>query len=141
MVYKMVSMLAQFDPNYKGLSEVVLNSETLEAYSTVSFEVSKIGGDFHTHPALIDALSQVGGFIMNANDNSNLDEEVFINHGWNDLRIFEPLQQDKVYQVYAKMREAPKRKWEGDLTIMEANRPIACFTNIVVSALCLQNSP
>ena len=137
MVYKMVGALAQFDPNYMGLKEVVLNSEALEAYSALSFEATKIDGYFHTHPAFIDALSQVGGFIMNANDNSNLEEEVFINHGWGGFRIFEPLQRDKEYQVHARMCETPGRKWEGNLTILDAGRLIACFSKIVVSSFWL----
>ncbi|RYC62694.1 hypothetical protein CHU98_g3504 [Xylaria longipes] len=100
MVYRMIRPLAQFHGDYKAIDEVVLDSSTLEALSRVSFGSVKKGGDFHTHPAIIDALTQSCGFAMNCNDNSDLDVEVFMNHGWGSFQLFEPIDFEKEYTTY-----------------------------------------
>lgn len=58
MIYKMVGQLADFDPNYRGLVEITLDNDELEAVGRVSFADVVKDGKFHTHPAYIDALSQ-----------------------------------------------------------------------------------
>lgn len=58
MIYKMVGQLADFDPNYRGLVEITLDNDQLEAFGRVSFADVVKDGKFHTHPAYIDALSQ-----------------------------------------------------------------------------------
>ena len=85
----MVATLAQFDPDYQALDEIILDSAVMEASSLVSFTDVKKGGTFQTHPAFVDALSQAAGFVMNANESSNPDEEVFVNHGWKSFQLFE----------------------------------------------------
>lgn len=81
MIYKMVATLADFDPNYRALDEIVLNSSAMEVSSVANLSGIKTDGIFYTNPAYIDALSQSAGFVMIANDKSNLDLEVFVNHG------------------------------------------------------------
>ena len=105
MVYRMIRPLARFHEDYRGIDELVLNSKTLEASSKLSFGGVKRGGNFHTHPAIIDALSSACGFAMNCNDGTDLDVEVFMNHGWEGFKIFEPIDFDKEYTTYTRMYE------------------------------------
>ena len=132
MVYKMVGGLAQFDKNYMGINEIVLDSNALEAYGSVKFSGMKLEGSFHTHPALIDALSQIAGFVMNCNDKSDLEKEVFINHGWGSFKLFDQLSEQKSYQMHVSMHEASGNKWEGNITILGDTSIVATFGNIVV---------
>lgn len=133
MIYKMVGALAQFDSKYTGLKEITLDSNSLEACGTAEFSHVDNMGEFYTNPAFVDALSQIGGFIMNCNDNSKLDEEVFMNHGWDHFSMFEKLSKEKIYTLHAKMNETPGNKWKGDITVFDDTNLVAYFEGITVS--------
>lgn len=135
MIYKMVGTLAQFDPKYKALEEIVLDSSAMEASSVADFSGITKDGKFHTNPAYIDALSQSAGFVMNANDRSNLDIEVFVNHGWKSFQIFEELSPQKRYQTHVAMVEKPGKMWNGDILILDGDKVVASFKDIAVCPL------
>jgi hypothetical protein len=127
MVYRAIRPLARFHDDYRAIDEIILNSNTLEATSRLSFGSVKRDGNFHTHPALIDSLSQSCGFTMNCNDFSDLDVEVFMNHGWGSFQIFESLNFDKVYTTYTRMEQGPDKLWHGDVVILDGDRVVAFF--------------
>jgi Polyketide synthase dehydratase len=133
MIYKMVSGLAQFDPNYRALNQIILDSDALEASSVVGFADVKTAGSFHTHPAYIDALSQAGGFVMNCNDKADLNVEVFVNHGWQSFQLFEELSATNTYQTHVSMREKPGKMWEGNVMVLDGEKVVAAFGGVVVS--------
>lgn len=133
MIYRMVGTLAQFDPNYMALDEIVLDSSAMEASSVVNFGAIKKEGRFNTNPAYIDALSQSAGFVMNANDRSNLDVEVFVNHGWKSFQLFEELSPQKCYHTHVAMLEKSGKMWNGDILVLEGDKVVASFKGIAVS--------
>ena len=133
MVYKMVSSLAQFNPEYRGIDEIILDSNAFEACSRVSFGGVKKGGSFNTHPAYIDSLSQTGGFVMNANDGADLDVEVFVNHGWKSFQLFQEISPEKSYETYVQMKECEGKTWEGDVVVLDGDSVAAIFKGIIVS--------
>ncbi|TVY82050.1 Non-reducing polyketide synthase [Lachnellula suecica] len=132
MIYRMVDTLAEFDPEYRALTEVVLDSEALEAASKIDMNAVKHTSSitFHTHPAYIDSFSQAAGFVMNANDKSDPSREVFVNHGWGSFQLFEPLDPDKIYRSHVKMIRGQGSIWEGTLIILDGERPIGKFEQI-----------
>ncbi|KOS19517.1 Noranthrone synthase [Escovopsis weberi] len=136
MVYRAIRPLARFHDDYRAIDEIVLNSKTLEASSRLSFGSVKRGGDFHTNPAIIDSLTQSCGFTMNCNDGSDLDVEVFMNHGWGSFQMFEPMDFEKEYTTYTRMEEGPDKLWRGDVVIFDGDRVVAFFGQIAV-----RNSP
>ena len=133
MIYKMVATLADFDPNYKAIDEIILDSSAMEASSVASFRGIKSEGTFHTNPAFIDALSQSAGFVMNANDRSNLEVEVFVNHGWESFQLFEKLSPQKSYQTHVAMSESAGKMWRGDILVLDGENVVASFKGIAVS--------
>ncbi|ESZ99281.1 PksA [Sclerotinia borealis F-4128] len=132
MIYRMVDTLAEFDAAYRALSEVVLNSASMEAGSKVDLRVVKDteSNIFHTHPAYIDSFSQCAGFVMNANDQSDPTSEVFVNHGWGSFKLFERLIPDKVYRTFVKMVKTQGSIWEGNVMILDGNRIVGKFEKI-----------
>ena len=132
MVYRAIRPLAQFHEDYRAIDEIVLNSNTLEASSQISFGSVKRDGTYHTHPAIIDALTQSCGFTMNCNDSTDLDQEVFMNHGWGSFQIFEPLDFDKKYTTYTRMSEGVDKLWHGDVVILNGETVVAFFGRIAV---------
>lgn len=133
MIYKMVATLADFDPNYRAIDEIVLDSSAMEASSVANFSGIKRDGKFYTNPAYIDTLSQSAGFVMNANDKSNLDLEVFVNHGWNSFQLFEGLSSDKHYETHVAMLESSGKLWKGDILVLDGDKVVAMFEGIAVS--------
>ncbi|USP77767.1 hypothetical protein yc1106_05041 [Curvularia clavata] len=135
MVYRAIRPLARFHNDYRAIDEIVLNSDTLEASSILSFGSVKRDGDFHTHPAIIDSLTQACGFTMNCNDNTDLDVEVFMNHGWGSLQLFEPIDFEKVYKTYSRMESGPDKLWRGDAIIFDGDRIVAHFGQIAIQGV------
>lgn len=135
MVYRAIRPLARFHNDYRAIDEIVLNSNTLEASSTLSFGTVKRDGICPTHPAIIDSLTQACGFTMNCNDNTDLDIEVFMNHGWDSLQLFEPMDFEKVYTTYTRMEAGPDKLWCGDATILNGDRVVAHFGQIAIQGV------
>ncbi|KAF2169976.1 hypothetical protein M409DRAFT_35986 [Zasmidium cellare ATCC 36951] len=135
MIYKCIGALANFDPNYRGLFTITMDSNDLEASNVVEFSSVSAKGDFHTHPAYIDALSQVGGFVMNCNDQTDLSKEVFVNHGWGSFHMVEPLSATEKYQAHVKMRETPNKLWKGDIVVLRGDKVAAKFCDIALQAV------
>lgn len=131
--YKLMSNMAHFHPDYKLLDDLILNEDEDEAVSMMDFSAAQTGGTFAAHPAYVDAITQVAGFALNANDNTDLEKEVFVNHGWESFQIYQPLTKDKVYEVYTKM-ERPKTGdlVHGDIIVMHEDNVVAFFKGISV---------
>ena len=137
MVYRAIRPLARFHDDYRAIDEIVLNSKTLEASSHLSFGSVKREGSFHTHPAIIDSLTQSCGFTMNCNDSTDLDVEVFMNHGWGSFQLFEPMDFDKKYTTYTRMEPGADKIWYGDVVIFDGEKVVAYFRQIAVRTLFL----
>ncbi|KXG47306.1 Acyl transferase/acyl hydrolase/lysophospholipase [Penicillium griseofulvum] len=135
MVYRAIRPLARFHDDYRAIDEVVLNSTTLEASSRLSYGTVKRGGQYHTHPAIIDSLTQSCGFTMNCNDRTDLDNEVFMNHGWGSLQLFEPIDFDKSYTTYTRMEEGKDKLWHGDVVIFDGDKVVAFFGQISIQGV------
>ena len=130
MAYKLFGALVEYSKEYQGMAEVILDSKRLEAVSTVEFQVGQEG--FHVNPIWIDSLGQIAGFIMNANDGVDSRTHVFINHGWERVRIAEPLQAGKTYRAYNRMQLAEKTTYVGDTYVLESGRIVAIFEGVMV---------
>jgi iterative type I PKS product template protein len=137
MIYKMIGQLADFDPNYRGLVEITLDNDAMEATGRVSFRDVHCDGKFNTCPAYIDALSQLGGFVMNANEKVDLDKEVFVNHGWESMQLFQPIDPEGSYYSHVSMTEGKDKLWTGDVVIFDKeDNLVAVFGGVAVSRNC-----
>ncbi|KAF2853068.1 ketoacyl-synt-domain-containing protein [Plenodomus tracheiphilus IPT5] len=135
MVYRMIRPLARFHDDYRAIDEIILDSNTLEASSRLSFGSVKRAGKFHTHPAIIDSLTQACGFAMNCNDSNDLDVQVFMNHGWGSFSIFQPLDFEKVYTTYTRMSQGVDRLWYGDVVVFDGETVVAFFGQIAIQGV------
>ncbi|KAG6354177.1 hypothetical protein INS49_004781 [Diaporthe citri] len=146
MMYRMISSLAEFHPDHKLVEDIVLDSQTHEATARVSFgqllgEDGKPAGSFHTHPGIVDALTQPAGFALNGADTADLDREAYINHGWGSFYLFEQLELTKAYTVYVHMTEGEDHIWYGDIVVLDMSeddgvaRVVALFERYSVQRL------
>ncbi|KAL4789091.1 beta-ketoacyl synthase [Aspergillus venezuelensis] len=134
--YKLMSSMANFHPDYKLLDLLILNEADNEAVSTMDFSVAKIEGTFAAHPAYVDAITQVGGFAMNANDNTDIQQEVYVNHGWDSFQVYQPLVKGKAYDVYACMtRDKTGDLVHGDTIVLDGDVVVAFFKGLSLRAV------
>ncbi|KAK3681664.1 polyketide synthase [Podospora appendiculata] len=128
MVYRLFGALVDYSDGYQGMDHVVLDSERLEAVSTITF---KVGGDgFLVNPMWIDSLGGVAGFIMNGNDAFESRKQVFINHGWERFRLAEKLDPTKTYNAYNRMQLVEKTLYAGDTYILHEGRVVGIVEGI-----------
>ncbi|KAL6705696.1 hypothetical protein ACN47E_006485 [Coniothyrium glycines] len=135
MIYKMIGQLADFDPKYRALSEITLDSDTFEAVGRVDFSGIQSEGTFNTNPAYIDALSQLGGFVMNGNEGVDLEKELFVNHGWQSLKLFEPVDPAKIYTTHVQMSEGKDKLWTGDVLILHGDVIVGLFGGVALQGV------
>ncbi|TQV91536.1 polyketide synthase [Cordyceps javanica] len=136
MAYRMVATLAEFDPDYHCIDEVLYDSDNYEAVCTVSFNQMKKSGTFYINPGAIDGLTQSGGFVMNANDGTNLNTDVFVNHGWDDFQVFEPIRDDCQYRTHVCMVPGKEEQlWKGDIVIFTDDRAVGLVKGVRIQGL------
>lgn len=122
MAYRMVASLAHYDASHKGVKEVYLNSTTFEACALVSSAANdQLPGSFDLHPCVFDSILQLATFVLNANENSRFDQEVYVVRGWDSAFIDGILTADKEYETYVKMTAQDKDVSTGDIAIMREN--------------------
>lgn len=133
MAYRMVASLAHYDASHKGVKEAFLNSTTLEASSLISSAAQdRLPGDFKMHPCVFDSILQLATFVMNANENSRFDQEVYVVRGWDSLFLEGVLSHDNVYEAYVKMTAQDKNSSVGDIVIRQDNVLIGCIQGVRV---------
>ncbi|GIZ46262.1 hypothetical protein CKM354_000939400 [Cercospora kikuchii] len=129
--YKLMSSMASFHSDYKLLQNLILNEADNEAISVMNLAGCKDQGVYSSHPAFIDAFTQVAGFAMNAKDDTDIDQTVFVNHGWKSFQVYVPLDKTKPYEVYTKM--VPDKTGDlvhGDLVVLDGETIVAFFSGL-----------
>jgi iterative type I PKS product template protein len=124
LAYKLFAALVDYDKRYRGMEEVILHSENMEATSRVVFQTTPEDGTFNCSPYWIDSVAHISGFIVNGSDAIDSKENVYISHGWQSFRIAEPLSADKKYRSYVRMQPAEKKVLQGDVYIFDGDRII-----------------
>ncbi|KHN94792.1 polyketide synthetase PksP [Metarhizium album ARSEF 1941] len=138
MFYKLFSALVDYHPSFKGCRELVMHSAELESSAKVKFATPPGTADkWMTPPYWLDSLGQITGFTMNANDEVDSKNQVFINHGWESMKLIEPLSEDVTYTTYLKMRQRDKSTYVGDVYIFNegVGDIVAVYEGVAFSAV------
>jgi iterative type I PKS product template protein len=125
LAYKLFSNLVDYNSRYRGMQQVILHSENLEATSQVVFQTTDKDGTFVCCPYWIDSVAHISGFIMNGSDAIDSRESVYISHGWGSMRFAEPLSAEKSYRSYVKMQHTEPNVVAGDVFIFDGERIVA----------------
>jgi len=84
---------------------------------------------------------------VNCNDNADLDGDVFMNHGWGSLQIFEPIDLNAEYTTYTHMKQGKvdPSLWFGDIVILNSKDQVAAYFGQAIvrsfASLLTFNSP
>ncbi|KFY93178.1 hypothetical protein V500_03863 [Pseudogymnoascus sp. VKM F-4518 (FW-2643)] len=125
LAYKLFAALVDYDAKYRGMEEVILCSENMEATSHVSFQTKATDGTFVCSPYWIDSVAHISGFIVNGSDAVDSGNQVYVSHGWDSLRVAEPFSAEKTYRSYVKMQPAGGKMLAGDVYVFDGSRIVA----------------
>ena len=131
LAYKLFASLVDYAANYQGMEQVVLDSEDLEATAEVKFQVGDQGFDWN--PCWIDSLGHIAGFIMNGNDNTYSKDQVFINHGWDAMRLAKPVESARSYTTHCRMQLESGTTYVGNTYVFDDQELVAVFEGVRVS--------
>ncbi|KAL1863855.1 Type I Iterative PKS [Diaporthe australafricana] len=129
MVYKLFKTVVDYSPRYFGMEDLLLSSDRPESCARLCFDTPAEPENFVHNPFWIDCLAQLGGFSLNVNPPSGQDD-VYISHGWQSMRILRRLSDQENYACYVCMQpsETQPGVWSGDVYVYSEN---------IVVALCL----
>ncbi|KAF7552262.1 hypothetical protein G7Z17_g4428 [Cylindrodendrum hubeiense] len=128
IVYRLFANIVEYSPAYQGMKEVIMDSNELEAVSTVQFQVHDQG--FYFNPQWMDSVGGIAGFIMNGNESPHPNADVFINHGWDSMKVTTKLQKGKTYHCYNRMHLLEGALYTGDTYIFDGDEVVAVIQQI-----------
>ncbi|KAJ4396512.1 hypothetical protein N0V93_000731 [Gnomoniopsis smithogilvyi] len=136
LAYKLFAALVDYDDRYRGMEEVILDSNACEATAKVVFQTSEKDGNYHFSPFWIDSLCHISGFIINGTDAVDSREQVFISHGWGSMRFTETPVANKEYRTYIRMQPVRGSKMmAGDAYVFDGDRLIGITGDIRFQAI------
>lgn len=135
MAYKLFGMVVEYAERYHGMDHVLVDSEHYEATAQVSFKTHETMGNFFRSPYWIDSLTQLAGFVMNANETVDTSKTVYISNGWESLQNASQLSSHKTYTIYVRMQPDQGTIFSGDLYILDECEVISVATGIKFQAV------
>lgn len=136
LAYKLFTALVDYDRRYRGMEEVILDSDACEATAKVVFQTTEKDGNYHFSPFWIDSLCHISGFIINGTDAVDSRDQVFISHGWGSMRFIETPAAGKEYRTYIRMQPVKGSKMmAGDVYIFDGDRLIGITGDIRFQAI------
>ena len=130
MAYKLFKALVNYDDKYRAMSEVVLDGATTEASATLDFPTKPEDGDFYCPPYHIDGSCHISGFIVNASDLLDSEQNVYVSHGWGAMKFSRPLVAGMKLKNYVRMQPQPNNISKGDVYIMQGDEIVAVCEGI-----------
>ena len=130
MAYKLFKALVNYDGKYRAMAEVVLDGATTEASATLDFPTKPEDGDFYCPPYHIDGSCHISGFIVNASDLLDSEQNVYVSHGWGAMKFSRPITSGMKLRNYVRMLPQPNNISKGDVYIMEGEEIVAVCEGI-----------
>lgn len=130
MAYKLFKALVSYADKYRAMSEVVLDGQNTEASAQLDFPTTSEDGDFYCPPYHIDGSCHISGFICNASDLLDSEQNVYVSHGWGAMKFSKPLTAGMKLRNYVRMQPKPNNVSQGDVYIMDGDEIIAVCEGI-----------
>ena len=138
MFYKLFTALVDYRDSFKGCRELVMRSADLESTAKVRFNTPAGTADkWKLPPHWLDSLGQITGFTMNGNDEVDSKNQVYINHGWDNMKICGVLSDQTTYNTYLKMQPKDKGSYCGDVYIFnqDMDEVVAVYEGVTFAAV------
>lgn len=132
LTYKLFSSFVEYGPCFQGMKEVLFDSSQLEATAHVEFQTTEKDGKFFFSPYWIDSLGHICGFVMNGSECVNWKNQVYVNHGWDNMRCATVFSQEKTYRTYVKMVNVGGTMYSGDVYIFDGDNVVGVYEGVKV---------
>ena len=128
LVYRLFSSIVDYDEQYQSLEEVCMNDDLHEATAIVQLRETSLDHGCVHNPYWIDCLAQLGGFVLNGSPGTSQDN-VFLAHGWQALRLSGRLSSQKPYTCHVRMMPSKgKDVMVGDVYLLDQDSVVAaCY--------------
>ena len=133
MAYKLFGGLITYGYKYRGMEEVILDSDGLEGTSRVKFQTGGSDDGFNLSPYRTDSVAHLSGFTMVGNRYAENTKEVYTSQGWESYRVAKPLECGKEYRSYVKMQKEGATAVRGDLYVLDGEEVVAVMEGLRVS--------
>lgn len=130
MAYKLFKALVNYEGKYRAMSEVVLDGANTEASASLDFPTKPDDGDFYCAPYHIDGSCHISGFIVNASDLLDSEQNVYVSHGWGAMKFSKPLVAGMRLRNYVRMLPQPNNISKGDVYILQGDEIVAVCEGI-----------
>lgn len=127
IAYQLFASLVDYDTPYKGMKRVIYDAARFEATAEVSLYKPKESESFVCAPYWLDSIGHLAGFCVNATDSGEAQDNVYISHGWESLRLSETLVPEKSYTTYVRMLAGGGQSMIGDVYLFDQGRVIGLF--------------
>lgn len=125
MAYKLFSALVRYSDNYRGIEEVWMDTNTLEATASIQFQTTVDGGSFEYSPYWIDSIVHLSGCLLTSADIAQ-PGYIYTSNSWKSLRIVGNLSADKSYRSYVHMQPINNNNvLSGDVYLFDENKVVA----------------
>lgn len=135
MAYKLFGGLIHYGHKYRGMEEVILDNNQLEATACVSFQTEGTDSKFLCSPYRTDSVAHISGFVMLGNEAADTTKEVYVSQGWDNYRVAQPLAMDKKYRSYVKMQHESAKMVVGDVYVFDGDEIVAVVEGLRFHAL------
>lgn len=128
--YKLFESFVQYGTRYQNMKEVVFDTNTLEATSTIDFR----GIGLLPGPLVMDASCHLSGFVCNAVEKDK-DKFAYINGGVGAMMLsskFRPGEEGATIQNYVRMRVLPDDKTvlQGDVFVLQDGEIVGVWEQV-----------
>ena len=120
MAYQLFARLLDYSTRFQNMEVVSFDCPAYEAVAKVRLSKQEAGENFKISPYWIDSLTHLAGLVMNGNDQEE-PSNVYISHGWEDMRFATLPQGDQDYTCYVKMQPIDPKVYAGDVWILHNN--------------------
>lgn len=128
IAYKIFGAIVNYSRRFQGMDEIFLDGEHFEAVSKLTFKDNQATEKFFRNPYWLDNLTQLPGFVLNANETVDTSAMAYISNGWESMQLAVPLSGQQVYWVYVKMEVGKASVVSGDVYVLDDAGDIVCVT-------------
>ncbi|KAH8423424.1 polyketide synthase [Aspergillus melleus] len=123
LAYRLFRSLVDYAPKYQLMDQVALANSGVEASCKVQLQGEN-------GPHWIDALAHISGFALNANEDTESADFVYISQGWGAMRLGKQLQAGRTYQTYVNMWPQKNGLMDGNVWILSDNAVVGLIEDI-----------
>lgn len=128
--YELFKTFVEYDNKYQAMTQVIIDSDTLEATAELNMQASAAEGDL-VGPYFLDGSCHLSGFVCNATDEDSK-KNAYISHGWNAAKLskdFDP-ENGKPLQNYVRMQAEGKDVLGGTVYVLQGEEIVGVWEGV-----------